>query len=86
MAINGNSGNNTTNTSYFNYQGAFSAFQTFAGSMNLADYQGAYGIDTTTNNLWAVVNYGGTFTAVPEPISALVGLLIGAGLLRRRRN
>jgi autotransporter-associated beta strand protein len=26
-----------------------------------------------------------TFTAVPEPTSALVGLLIGAGLLRRRR-
>jgi len=27
-----------------------------------------------------------TWTAVPEPTSALVGLLIGAGLLRRRRT
>jgi autotransporter-associated beta strand protein len=85
LAINGNSGTNTTNTSYMNYQGAFSAFQIFANSLNLADYQGAYGIDTATNNVWAVVNYGGRFAAVPEPTSAFVGLLIGAGLLRRRR-
>ena len=27
-----------------------------------------------------------TYTAVPEPSSAFVGLLIGAGLLRRRRD
>ncbi|MEO8615888.1 MAG: MYXO-CTERM sorting domain-containing protein, partial [Luteolibacter sp.] len=27
-----------------------------------------------------------TWTAVPEPTSSLAGLLLGAGLLRRRRN
>ena len=26
------------------------------------------------------------FTAIPEPTSALAGLLLGAGLLRRRRR
>lgn len=46
---------------------------------------GNYGFDSSTGSLWAVVNHGGSFAAVPEPTSAVVGLLIGAGLLRRRR-
>jgi uncharacterized protein (TIGR03382 family) len=48
---------------------------------------GAYGYDSTgTGNVWAVVNYGGSFAAIPEPTSALAGLLLTAGLLRRRRK
>jgi autotransporter-associated beta strand protein len=37
-------------------------------------------------NVWAVVDYGGSFSAIPEPTSALAALLLGVGLLRRRRN
>jgi fibronectin-binding autotransporter adhesin len=47
---------------------------------------GDYGFDSGNNSVWAVVNYGGSFAAVPEPTSALAGLLLGAGLLRRKRN
>jgi autotransporter-associated beta strand protein len=47
---------------------------------------GDYGFDSTNNSVWAVVNYGDSFAAVPEPTSALAGLLLGAGLLRRKRN
>jgi autotransporter-associated beta strand protein len=46
---------------------------------------GDYGFDSVTNSVWAVVDYGGSFTAIPEPTSALAGLLLTAGLLRRRR-
>lgn len=46
---------------------------------------GNYGFDSNTGSLWAVVNQGGSFAAIPEPTSALVGLLIAAGFLRRRR-
>ncbi len=45
---------------------------------------GSYGYDA--GRIWAVVDHGGSFTAVPEPTSALAGLLITAGLLRRRRR
>ncbi|MEO8614728.1 MAG: autotransporter-associated beta strand repeat-containing protein [Luteolibacter sp.] len=40
--------------------------------------EGTFSYGITTNTL--------TWTAVPEPTSALAGLLIGAGLLRRRRT
>jgi hypothetical protein len=50
-------------------------------------------VDRTTNSLFTGANgsfsFTGstlTWTAVPEPTSALAGLLIAAGLLRRRRG
>jgi hypothetical protein len=47
---------------------------------------GDYGFDSATNSVWAVVDYGGSFAAIPEPTTALAGLLLTAGLLRRRRK
>ena len=50
---------------------------------------GAYsGLDSYFTLTGVGVNTGGslTFTAVPEPTNAFAGLLIGAGLLRRRRS
>lgn len=46
------------------------------------------GLDSYFTLTGVGVNTGGslTFTAVPEPTSAFAGLLIGAGLLRRRRS
>jgi hypothetical protein len=44
---------------------------------NLANYVGAYGVDTATGTSWVVLNSSGTF-AVPEP--GTLGLLI-AGFL-----
>ena len=68
------------------YAKSFSAFLAdFSNTFNAANMLGAYGFDSSGGSVWAVVNHGGSFTAVPEPTSALVGLLIGAGLLRRRR-
>jgi autotransporter-associated beta strand protein len=51
----------------------------FTGSTNMTTFTGGEGYFTTsgTNLNW---------TAVPEPTSALAGLLLGAGLLRRRRK
>jgi hypothetical protein len=53
--------------------------QWFTGSNNMTALTGGEGYFTTsgTNLNW---------TAVPEPSSALAGLLLGAGLLRRRRK
>jgi|GEM_PF-1371594 len=47
---------------------------------------GRWGIDTTNNYVWAILNGGGDFAVIPEPTSlALLGL--GAmGLLARRRT
>jgi fibronectin-binding autotransporter adhesin len=47
---------------------------------------GQYGFDVTTGSAWAVVNTGGSYSLIPEPTSALAGLLLTAGLLRRRRG
>ena len=43
------------------------------------------GADATTQGAFAVSGANLTWTAVPEPTSALAGLLLCAGLLRRRR-
>lgn len=62
----------------------------FTGGFQYYNYSG---IGTTLAELSAPSAYGSfsitgstlTWSAVPEPTSALAGLLIGAGLLRRRR-
>ena len=61
------------------------------GTFDAGTMLGAYGMDTATGSVWAVVNYGGDFAVVPEP-SAVYSLLVGAGSLlflarlKRRKN
>jgi autotransporter-associated beta strand protein len=43
-------------------------------------------LDTTTYGTFSISGNTLSWTAVPEPTSALAGLLLGAGLLRRRRK
>ena len=68
---------------------------TFAAGLQAATItKAATGIDLTDGASWGGTPPGSidiaatgstlTWTAVPEPSSALVGLLIGAGLFRRR--
>ena len=57
----------------------FDTFEVYSGSTNVTVDSAGYGGFTFEGNelVWS---------AVPEPTSALAGLLLGAGLLRRRRN
>ncbi len=60
-----------------------SIFSSFSGtgisSTGVVDGQGQFAFSGTSTLHW-------TFTAVPEPTSALAGLLLAAGLSRRRRS
>jgi autotransporter-associated beta strand protein len=87
-AVNGNTGNNAT-AAMRNFMGSFSAFQTAFGT-NLNSYIGAFGYDanaggTGVGGVWAVLNHNSEFSGIPELSNILAGLLLGAGLLRRRR-
>ncbi len=64
-----------------------SLFTTFSGSGLTPTGSGATAIATATGQ--GYFSFSGTslnWSAVPEPTSALAGLLLGAGLLRRRRK
>jgi hypothetical protein len=56
--------------------GMFTSVQTY-------DADGVY--DVSTKGTFSITGSTLTWTAVPEPTSALAGLLLTAGLLRRRR-
>jgi autotransporter-associated beta strand protein len=63
------------------------SFTTLVGSFNTADIVvTGPGAPNTGMGSFSISGTSLTWTAVPEPSTALVGLLIGAGLLRRRRN
>jgi hypothetical protein len=64
------------------------------GSSAIADWTNIFTVSVVNSSLDTITPVGGSFSlsgttltwsAVPEPTSALAGLLLGAGLLRRRR-
>lgn len=71
--------------------GSLVSFQSIFSGFEFYNYGGANG---SLNNLGDISSYGSfsisgstlNFAAIPEPTSALAGLLLTAGLLRRRRN
>jgi fibronectin-binding autotransporter adhesin len=67
------------------YAQSFADFLTANGGFNSSTMLGAYGFDSGSSSVWAVVNHNSEFAAIPELSNTLAGLLIGAGLLRRRR-
>jgi hypothetical protein len=71
--------------------GNSSGTATFAGNVayNAALHSalGTYGVDTTTNTVWAVLDHNSDFAVVAVPEPGVLGLaLIGAGALLRRRR
>ena len=73
-AVAGNIGANTTNPAFLNYQGSWAAS---GAGLTL----GAWGVDTASNSVWAVLDHNSEFAAaeevlVPEP-SAIVLALSG---------
>jgi autotransporter-associated beta strand protein len=76
-------------------QSSWTTFATLHGitDSNLGNYLGSWGVDTTDNQVWAVLNYNSTsfasnfgIASVPEPCSmaALVALLLVLALRRMR--
>ena len=72
--MSGNTGNDATAAEQ-GYNGTFAAFQSQFGT-NLSSYVGAWGVNTTGNEAWAVLNHASEFAVVPEP-SAWTLLAIG---------
>ncbi len=70
----GNTANNAT-LAERGFPGSFAAFEAINGA-NLSNFIGAWGVDTSDNNAWAVLNHASQFAVVPEP-SALLLLAIG---------
>ena len=68
-SVQGNTGNNAT-AAEEGFLGSFAAFQTANGT-NLSSYVGAWGVDTTNDEAWAVLNHSSTF-AVLGPLSPVV--------------
>jgi hypothetical protein len=82
-AVLGDTGNNATLAEQ-NFQGSFATFQTAHGT-NLSNYVGAWGVDTSSHQVWAVVNHNSDFAVVPEPGSLLLAALGVIGLAATRR-
>jgi hypothetical protein len=62
---------------------AGSAFQNITDAIEFRFYAWGAG---STNNTFSINDFTFNGTVVPEPTSAMAGLLLGAGLLRRRRR
>jgi len=86
VAGNVQNSNNATGAQ-LGFDGSFEEFQRVYGTA-LAAYVGAYGMDSTTNATWAVLNHNGDYSVVPEPSTwALIalGTLAIWGIRRRFR-
>lgn len=73
-----------------NFQGSWDAFATAHSidASNLSQFLGSWGVDTTANVAWAVLDHNSEFAVIPEPSTlVLAGLgLLGLLLLWRRRR
>ncbi|MGA2440134.1 MAG: autotransporter-associated beta strand repeat-containing protein [Tepidisphaeraceae bacterium] len=91
-AINGNFTAGVIGDVFTDVQGPWSAFAAMHDitDSNLANYLGSWGVDTTDNEVWAVVDHNSTFGAyfdianVPEPCFT-AGVLLMASVLACRR-
>lgn len=86
-AVLGNTGNNASEDQD-GFLGSFSYFQSIYGSA-LDDYIGAWGVDTSSGDVWAVLNhYNASFAIlpIPEPMSAPLVVLGGFLLIMGRRK
>lgn len=83
-AIEGNSATGTLAVEM--YQGSYDDFLVAYPSIstNLNDYLGSWGVDTTNNKVWAVLDHNSEFGVVPEP-SSLPLLCMGLYIVLRRR-
>jgi len=81
-AVHGNSA--TGSKAVANYQGGFADFTAEYTDFMLSDYLGSYGVDTTNNKVWAVLDHNSEFGTIPEPMTAVL-LGLGAFMLRRKR-
>jgi len=84
-AVEGNTGQGANAVQ--NYQGSWDQFSAAHGT-NLDVLLGSWGVDTASNNVWAVVNHNSQFAVVPEPATWLLLCMAipGAVLVRRRRK
>ena len=86
VAGNVQNSNNATGAQ-LGFDGSFEEFQRIYGTALVA-YVGAYGMDSTKNATWAVLNHNGAYSVVPEPSTwALIalGTLAIWGVRRRFR-
>lgn len=88
-AVLGNTDNNAGGDQE-GFLGSFDSFQDIYG-FDLDEYIGAWGVDTTSGDVWAVLNhYNADFSILPVPEPSAARLLILAGLtlivLRHKRQ
>lgn len=70
---------NSAEDGSLSFASIFSSIEYFEGSTDVTASIGSYGSFTISGSSL-------TWTAIPEPSTALAGILLGAGLLRRRRR
>jgi len=70
------------------YMESYQQFLSSNGGWDATSMLGAYGVDTTNNQVWAVIDHNSEFGAVPEPSTYALLALGGATLfftMRRRK-
>ena len=69
-------------------QSSFASYTAAHPTFSLASMLGTWGVDTTNNDVWAVVDHDAEFAVVPEPgtIGLLIGGIAALGFAYRRRK
>lgn len=88
--VNAVDGNSTTGASAVErYQGSYDDYLNDVGQPDAGDLGltlGSWGVDTTDNVVWAVLDHNSEFGAVPEPGTFVAMLVSGYLLIRRRKR